>query len=218
MLSLLPIVFVGQREDVTFCIESEDVLFEFIFGLGPDYFPLLRHVRWDCLIGSLPPAFETVACIGPADALWAGISGLVRKVLPLTGFASLIVADFPALFAEFGWKRFALLWRGSRAGFRARDFHRHCDGRAATLTLIQDMEGNIFGGFTPLKWESRKWNGKHGRESNGYKADPSLKTFLFTLKNPHNFPARRFALKAEKKDKALNCDSSWVPFLSDMGV
>jgi hypothetical protein len=54
------------------------------------------------------------------------------------GFASLIVADFPVLFAELRGKRFALLWRGSRDGFGARDFHRRCDGHAPTLTLIQD--------------------------------------------------------------------------------
>jgi hypothetical protein len=54
------------------------------------------------------------------------------------GFASLIVVDFPALFTEFGGKRFTLLWRGSRDGFGARDFHRRCDGHARTLTLIQD--------------------------------------------------------------------------------
>jgi hypothetical protein len=34
--------------------------------------------------------------------------------------SSVIVADFPALFAEFRGKRFTLLWRGSRDGFRAR--------------------------------------------------------------------------------------------------
>jgi hypothetical protein len=71
------------------------------------------------------------------------------------GFASLIVADFPALFAEFGGKRFTLLWRGSRDGFGARDFHGRCDGRAPTLTLIEDTGGSIFGGFTPVEWESR---------------------------------------------------------------
>jgi hypothetical protein len=73
-----------------------------------------------------------------------------------TGFASLIVADFPALFAEFGGKRFALLWRGSGNGFRARGFHGRCHGHAPTLTLIQDTEGSIFGGFTPLEWSSSR--------------------------------------------------------------
>jgi hypothetical protein len=33
------------------------------------------------------------------------------------GFASVIVAGFPALFTEFRGKHFTLLWRGSRNGF-----------------------------------------------------------------------------------------------------
>jgi hypothetical protein len=62
-------------------------------------------------------------------------------------------------FGEFRGKLFALLWRGRRDGFDARDFH----GRSAsTLTLILDTSGNAFGGFTRLKWESLIWNGKSG--------------------------------------------------------
>jgi hypothetical protein len=125
------------------------------------------------------------------------------------GFASLIVADFPALFAEFRGKRFTLLWRGGRDGFRVRDFHVRCDGHANTLTFIEDTEGNIFGGLTPVKWESGHYL---------FKADPSLKSFLFTLKNPHNIPARKFALKAERKEKAIFCSSSCGPLFCDIGV
>jgi hypothetical protein len=141
------------------------------------------------------------------------------------GFASLIVADFPPLFAEgekrllgrdkppgllaeFRGKRFTLLWRGTRDGFGAGDFHERCDGHANTLTFIEDTEGNIFGGFTPVEWETRERD----------KADPSLKSFLFTLKNPHNFPARKFALKAEKQDKAIFCGRAYGPYFFDLGV
>jgi hypothetical protein len=123
-------------------------------------------------------------------------------------FDSQIISDFPEIFAEFGGKRFSVLWRGSRDGFKAKEFHRRCDGHANTLTVVLDTNGNIFGGFTPLKWESRvvKGDGK-----NCLKADDSLKSFLFTLKNPHNIPARRFALKAEKKHWAINCDCKRGP-------
>jgi hypothetical protein len=101
-------------------------------------------------------------------------SALALPAAP-AGFASLIIADFPALFAEFGGKRFTLLWRGSSDGFGAGNFHGRCDGHAPTLTLIQDTKGSIFGGFTPAEWESpASWKRK---------ADPSLKSFLFTLKN-----------------------------------
>jgi hypothetical protein len=68
-------------------------------------------------------------------------------------------------------------------------------------------------GFTPVKWESRKKDSQASEElgrSNCYKADPSLKSFVFTLKNPQNFPARKFALKAEKKEEAIFLISSAV--------
>jgi hypothetical protein len=44
-----------------------------------------------------------------------------------------------------------------------------------------------------------------------FKADQSLKSFVFTLKNPRNSPARKFALKAERKGRALICDYSCGP-------
>jgi hypothetical protein len=71
--------------------------------------------------------------------------------------------------------------------------------------VILDTKGNIFGGFTPLTWESPL--------KTMAKADYSLKSFLFTLKNPHNIPAKRFALKAENKEEAIMCDSALGPWL-----
>jgi hypothetical protein len=123
---------------------------------------------------------------------------------------SRIVASLPPLFDEFGGKRFALLWRGSRDGFGARGFHGRCDGRANTLTLVLDTRGNVFGGFTPLQWESPP----RGKD----KCDDSLKSFLFTLKNPHNIPARKFALMAETKQRAICCFPSCGPVFGDMIV
>jgi hypothetical protein len=112
---------------------------------------------------------------------------------------SLIVSDFPPLFETFCPKRFGLLWRGSRDSFTAKEFHRRCEGRANTLTLIADTDGNVFGGFTPVKWES----------GNKYKGDDSLRSFLFTLRNPHGVPPRKFALKAEEKHNAICCYAAW---------
>jgi hypothetical protein len=128
---------------------------------------------------------------------------------PPAAFTSLIVPEFPALFAEFRGKRFTLLWRGSRDGFGAREFHRRCDGHGNTLTLILDTKGDIFGGFTPAEWEVGDGQSR---------ADPSLKSFLFTLKNPHNFPPRKFALKAEKKNQAIACWDTWGPHFWDISV
>jgi archaellum component FlaC len=125
-------------------------------------------------------------------------------------FDSQIISDFPEIFAEFRGKCFKILWRGSRDGFTAREFHGRCDGHANTLTVILDTNGNIFGGFTPLKWESpTSWE---------YKRDEKLKSFLFTIKNPHNISPRRCLLKAEKKDQAIICSSISGPNFNDIRV
>jgi hypothetical protein len=117
----------------------------------------------------------------------------------------MIISDFPEIFAEFRGKEFSLLWRGGH-GFDPRDFHDRCDGHANTLTLIKYWKGNIFCGFSPVKWESSKRD-LFRDDVSFSKADPSLKSFLFTLKNPHNVPARRFALKAARKEKPIYCVS-----------
>jgi hypothetical protein len=46
---------------------------------------------------------------------------------------SLIDSDFLEIFAEFDGKHLELLWRGSRDGFSASEFHGRCDGHANTL-------------------------------------------------------------------------------------
>jgi hypothetical protein len=95
---------------------------------------------------------------------------------------SVIVRDLETNFAEFGWKRFYLWWRGSRQGFGSRDFHHFCDGHANTLTVILDTNDNIFDGFNPVAWDS----------TTSWKADTSLQSFLFTLSNPRNIPPGTF--------------------------
>jgi hypothetical protein len=67
-------------------------------------------------------------------------------------------------------------------------------------------------------WESREWNGKYGKNDNRSKADDSLRSFVFTLKNPDNIPARKFALKAEEKGAAIYCDSESGPVIGDIYV
>jgi hypothetical protein len=164
-----------------------------------------------------PPSGSVAQAVVPIVPPPGPIAPASAGLPPPSGWNSAIVADFPKLFEDFKNKQFTLLWRGSRDGFGPNDFHRRCDGHPNTLTVILDTAGNIFGGFTPLEWESRKpkslidW-------SKCWKADPSRKMFLFTLKNPHNVPARRFALMAENKDEAISCHSDYGPRFHDINV
>ena len=46
-----------------------------------------------------------------------------------------------------------LLYRATRDGWSASDFHTRCDGRGPTITLVRcDHSGSTFGGFCSLPW------------------------------------------------------------------
>ena len=66
-------------------------------------------------------------------------------------------------------KNFKLLFRASRDGFRASDFHSKCDGKSNTLTLVETTAGRRFGGFTDANWD----------QSNNYKTGSN--GFIFSL-------------------------------------
>jgi len=93
-------------------------------------------------------------------------------------------------------KSFSLLWRGSRDGFDAAAFHRLCDGKANTVTVIKNTSGFIFGGFTSIPCSS----------SVGYKADSTA--FLFSLTNPSNTPLK---MKVKLSQNAVCHSSNYGP-------
>ena len=47
-----------------------------------------------------------------------------------------------------------LLYRGSVDGWKPKDFHKRCDNKGPTLTIIKTKGGTICGGFTMQNWES----------------------------------------------------------------
>jgi hypothetical protein len=175
-----------------FCVESEDALMDKLLKLGPAYSPLLRWIRPGFLSpNGLCSLLDHLA--GPPEWAW-----LALPVLRLIGFDSLIISNFPGIFTELKEKRFSLLWRGTRDGFGAGDFHCRCDDHCDTLTVILDTNENVFGGFTPVKWKSLESDDfLDGGMKNLMRPGGSFHSFLFTLRNPHNIPARRFVLKPD---------------------
>jgi hypothetical protein len=96
-------------------------------------------------IPNLPlPPFPAPTPPSPSNPTFSSIPSLDLR----------IILDFPDISAEFRSKRFSLLWRSSRDDFKAKEFHRRCDGDANTQTVILDTEGNIFCEFTPVEWGS----------------------------------------------------------------
>jgi len=81
---------------------------------------------------------------------------------------------------EFSPKdKWTLLYRGTRDGFGAANFHSNCDRHKNTLTILKAKGSSyIFGGFTSIHWDS----------SLQFKSDPNA--FLFSLTNKNNQPCK----------------------------
>lgn len=68
----------------------------------------------------------------------------------------------------------ALCWRSSSHGWRSRTFHRYCDGKGPTVTIVK-VGNYIFGGYTDKSWT---W-------SNGY--TQSSNAFIYSLRNNYGY-------------------------------
>ena len=67
--------------------------------------------------------------------------------------------------------KYTLLFRASKEGYRASNFHSKCDGKSNTVTLVETTTGRRFGGFTDAQWD----------QSSSYKTGSN--GFLFSLDN-----------------------------------
>jgi hypothetical protein len=175
---------------------DEDEFLELLIELGSDYKEFLSYIEVFNLTGDEISLFvDHLNFDDLSESIWHQIIGRLkcetardlrsdRYWKGVIGFKSLIVDGYPNILKEFETETWKLIYRGSRDGFHASDFHSKCDKESNTVTLIETTKGFIFGGFTPIAWDS----------SNDYKSDSSGKSFLFTLKNPHNISPRKFKL------------------------
>jgi hypothetical protein len=125
---------------------------------------------------------------------------------------------------EFSKKdKWTLLYRGSRDGFGAKDFHSKCDGHSNTLTIIkvqqitneEDYNYNydydydslsivkndklsIFGGFASVAWDS----------SSTCRADSN--SFIFRFRNNANEPFKK-KINPSNVDYALSMEQKYGP-------
>lgn len=53
-------------------------------------------------------------------------------------------------------KNTTLLYRATRDGDSAKDFHEKCDNKGLTLTLCRGRDDIIFGGYTEAEWDSKE--------------------------------------------------------------
>eukprot|EP00026_Physarum_polycephalum_P011005 Phypoly_transcript_11196.p1 GENE.Phypoly_transcript_11196~~Phypoly_transcript_11196.p1 ORF type:complete len:401 (+),score=69.87 Phypoly_transcript_11196:80-1204(+) len=104
-------------------------------------------------------------------------------------FPEISLAVLPDSIHKWFPKRlFSLLYKATRDGFGKDDFHRACDHKGATITIVQSEKGHMFGGYAPIAWGANA-----GRDA----AHPDF--CLFTLTNPHGIPPTQYMLK-DKND------------------
>ena len=102
-------------------------------------------------------------------------------------------------------KKWSLLYQGSRDGFDAFYFHFRCDFKPNTLTIVKSTNGNIFGGYTTISWESNDYDADYG-----YKYNNSA--FIFSLVNKENIPLIFEHTDEFENIKAVARGSVWSSF------
>ncbi len=81
------------------------------------------------------------------------------------------------------WK---LIYKATRDGFGGKDFHRCCDSKGSTMTIIQS-NNYLFGGYAKISWNC----------DGTYNHDPAA--FLFTLTNPYGIQPTKFFRNPNQK-------------------
>ena len=134
--------------------------------------------------------------IGEFQGRWSDVVSVKTKNITIDSDILLNEGDGDIfegkLFEWCGTNEFELLYRGTRNGFGADDFHRRCDNRGKTLVLIKNSSGHVFGGFASVPWASSSETGKKAPGS-----------FLFTLTNMHGTQPTKFPLNDENYGRAV---------------
>jgi hypothetical protein len=196
-------------------LENEDFLLRTLLEIGKDYLEYLKYIEFIFLSQEGITLFvDNFAFSELTSDLWSKIvrrlkgdsdeSFRCRRISgerqrQLISIESTILSTKPAVFNEFERKQWKLVYRGSRDGFGLSNFHSKCDGESNTVTIIQTMKGFIFGGFSSLAWDS----------SGGWKIDNARKSFVFSVRNPHNIADKKFSLT--NPTKMIYCGSSYGP-------
>ncbi|CAF1576931.1 unnamed protein product [Didymodactylos carnosus] len=95
-------------------------------------------------------------------------------------------------------QQWQLIYKATRDGFDASTFHRLCDGKGPTMTIILSTDNYLFGGYVSVSW----------RSVNRWETDTSA--FIYTLNNPHRIPPTKYKIKDGGR-RAIWSNSSYGP-------
>ena len=84
-------------------------------------------------------------------------------------------------------KKYTLLFRASKDGFKAGNFHSKCDGKNYTVTLVEATNGKRFGGFTDAAWDQ---SSSYKTGSNGFIFSLDDKSIYYNKNSEYNIYCR----------------------------
>ena len=90
--------------------------------------------------------------------------------------------------------QFQLIFRASKHGDSGDNFHKICDGKGPTVTIVKGKNGHIFGGYVTVPFSSDR------------KSHYDENAFLFSLTNLKKIPIKI-------KDQAVCHFSNWGPYI-----
>ncbi|MDR3740830.1 MAG: TLD domain-containing protein [Terracidiphilus sp.] len=142
------------------------------------------------------------------------LSGSPWRVAPPLGDSAILARVDRKRLAAFlrvlsGWlpdRSFDLVYRGSRFGMTPDVFHRVCDNKGPTLTLVRCSENWVFGGYAGASWASYE---DDGDGTGAFEA--SHDAFLLSVVGPHSPGPVRFPVVPHEAWSALWCDSDSGP-------
>jgi len=100
---------------------------------------------------------------------------------------------------------FELLYRSTRDGIAAKEFHSRCDNKGATLTIIEIFDGRVVGGYTNKDWKSTKFHGLT------WYFEEAKKSFIFSLPGAKNSIPLKLKLKDRDDGHAIRQHPEWGP-------
>ena len=122
-----------------------------------------------------------------------------NKINPIVNSKSKIIND--ELFKQLNnWinpsksLKFELIFIASINGDKASDFHKYCDGKGPTVTIVKGKNGHIFGGYVTVPFSS------------DHQSHFDDKAFLFSLTNKKQFPIKI-------KEQAVCHYLHWGPYI-----
>lgn len=116
-------------------------------------------------------------------------------------FTELLVSKFNLI------KSLKLLYRASENSYCVKKFHKLCDNKGATITIIQSNFGNVFGGYTRYSWTS---------PASGHTRTRDEKAFLFLIRSNDNLLNSQCPITMSSKGDlirgAIGCASNRGPW------